>query len=133
MPAPRCLLVHYNENFAGTLKSSAETLGAQVTVAGSIGEAQETLKAVPHPFDSIVTPLAHSGAHSREGLDFLRSLRSKYPKTSLVLLSSGAEAALQEHAIEASGLKIVRQDKPSWLTSLMSYMTVSDRGMGVGS
>jgi DNA-binding NtrC family response regulator len=84
--------------------------GYRVDCAQELEEA-EALMANEH-YDVVIADLRLTGAHGSEGLEIVRSVRERYPKTRVILLTAYGSPEVEAAAIRYGVHSFLQKPKP---------------------
>lgn len=109
-PPPAMLVVDDERTITFAIQNYFTRRGYRVDCAQELEEA-EALMANGH-YDIVIADLRLTGAHGSEGLEIVRSVRERYPKTRVILLTAYGSPEIEAAAISYGVSSFLQKPKP---------------------
>lgn len=109
-PTPTMLVVDDERAILLAIKSYFSHHGYSVDCAQELEEA-EALMANLH-YDVVIADLRLTGFHGAEGLEIVRSVRERYPRTSVILLTAYGSPEIEDAAARYGVSSFLQKPQP---------------------
>ena len=108
--SPAMLVVDDEKTITFAIQNYFTRRGYRVDCAQELEEAEALMANVP--YDVVIADLRLTGVHGSEGLEIVRSVRERYPKTRVILLTAYGSPEIEAAAVRYGVHSFLQKPKP---------------------